>query len=301
MRCFAAPPEPRGLPIANPNLFAISDLHVNCPANRELVEELRPETQGDWLLVAGDVADHVEDVAATLRLLRDRFAKVIWTPGNHELWTLPNDALQLRGDRRYRYLVEICRGLGILTPEDAYPVWQSEDETLVVAPLFLLYDYSLRPEALSKQEALAQARAANVVCADELLLASDPWSSREIWCEQRLAYTRRRLDEIPGALRTVLVSHWPLHPGPTRRLRFPEFALWCGTRATLDWHRRYRAAACIYGHLHIPKTETYDGARFEEVSLGYPAEWQARGLPSAGPLRRIMPEAVALRTATARR
>ncbi len=31
----------------------------------------------------------------------------------------------------------------------------------------------------------------------------------------------------------------------------------------------------VYGHLHIPRTTFEDGTRFEEVSLGYPREWQA--------------------------
>ena len=39
------------------------------------------------------------------------------------------------------------------------------------------------------------------------------------------------------------------------------------------------ARAVVYGHLHIPRTTWYDGVRFEEVSLGYPREWRARGGP----------------------
>jgi hypothetical protein len=35
--------------------------------------------------------------------------------------------------------------------------------------------------------------------------------------------------------------------------------------------------AAVYGHLHIPRTERYDGVRFEEVSVGYPREWLRRG------------------------
>ena len=55
---------------------------------------------------------------------------------------------------------------------------------------------------------------------------------------------------------------------------YPEFALWCGTTATADWHTRYNAVCSVYGHLHIPRTTYYDGVRFEEVSLGYPREWR---------------------------
>jgi hypothetical protein len=44
----------------------------------------------------------------------------------------------------------------------------------------------------------------------------------------------------------------------------------------------------VYGHLHIPRTTYYDGVRFEEVSIGYPREWQRRGLPDRL-LRQILP------------
>jgi hypothetical protein len=44
----------------------------------------------------------------------------------------------------------------------------------------------------------------------------------------------------------------------------------------------------VYGHLHIPRTITVDGVRFEEVSLGYPREWRARGRPPE-PVRQILP------------
>jgi hypothetical protein len=42
----------------------------------------------------------------------------VWTPGNHELWTRRKDPVPLRGAERYLALVELCRSLGILTPED---------------------------------------------------------------------------------------------------------------------------------------------------------------------------------------
>ena len=39
------------------NLLAVSDLHVGYEENRAIVESLRPETDDDWLLVAGDVGE----------------------------------------------------------------------------------------------------------------------------------------------------------------------------------------------------------------------------------------------------
>ena len=86
----------------------------------------------------------------------------------------------------------------------------------------------------------------------------------------------------------VLINHFPLVPQPTEVLFYPEFSLWCGSTLTADWHKKYNVLCSVYGHLHIPRTTFYDGVRFEEVSVGYPREWQRRGLPDKL-LRQILP------------
>ncbi|MFF9345287.1 metallophosphoesterase family protein [Streptomyces sp. NPDC014773] len=264
-------------------LRAISDLHVTHEENRRVVRDLRPEHPDDWLLVAGDVGERFTDIEWALRLLRDRFAEVIWAPGNHELWTIPDDPCRARGEAKYLALVEMCRALGVHTPEDPWPVWHGEGGPLAVAPLFVLYDYSFRrPAGLSREAAMKRAHEAGVVCTDEFLLHPDPHPTREDWCAARVAVTEARLEAADPGLPLVLVNHFPLVPDPTDILRHPEFAQWCGTRRTVDWHRRHRVAAVVYGHLHVPRTTWYDGVPFQEVSLGYPREWRRRpGGPAA--------------------
>ncbi|MDJ1132989.1 metallophosphoesterase family protein [Streptomyces iconiensis] len=272
------------------SLLAISDLHVIHAENRQLVEDLRPGSDEDWLIVAGDVGEKSPDIEHALTTLSRRFAKVIWTPGNHELWTPREDPLQLRGKERYEHLVELCRGLGISTPEDPYPVWEGPGGPVTVAPLFVLYDYSfLTPGTATVEESLAKAYAKGVVCTDEFFLHPDPYPTRAAWCEARVEETERRLSACDPALPTVLVNHFPLVRDPTRVLYHPEFAQWCGTVRTADWHRRFRAVTAVYGHLHIPRTTWHDGVRFEEVSVGYPREWRRPQHPRVG-LRTILPE-----------
>ncbi|MEU4531589.1 metallophosphoesterase [Micromonospora ureilytica] len=281
-----------------PRLRAVSDLHVGHPQNRAFVQELHPENDGDWLLVAGDVADRFADIEWALGLLSSRFTRVVWAPGNHELWTPPGDPVTLRGEERYRELVRLCRRLGVVTPEDPYPVWDGDGGPATIAPLFVLYDYTFRvPEARTQEESLALAYAAGVVCTDEALLHPDPYPSREAWCAARITETERRLAERDPALPTVLVNHYPLVREPTDILRYPLFAQWCGTVRTSDWHLRFDAATMVYGHLHIPRTTFHDGVRFEEVSLGYPREWQRRG-PVPNPVRTIHPADDVRRRAT---
>jgi hypothetical protein len=166
---------------------------------------------------------------------------------------------------------------------------------VTVAPLFTLYDYSFQAngalvppgdgavaeptgnetDARRKSAALAAAQASGVSAADEGRLHADPYPTVAAWCRDRVAATERRLAAVDGPV--VLASHWPLISDPVRALRHQAYAPWCGTTATADWHRRHQVLACVYGHLHIPRSTRHDGVRFEEVSVGYPAQWQRRG------------------------
>lgn len=275
--------------MTTPKLLGLSDLHVAFPENRKIVEKLRPESAGDWLLLAGDVGELSGDIEWALRTLSDRFATIVWTPGNHELWTHREDPVQLRGEERYRYLVGLCRSFGVFTPEDPYPVWDGPGGAATIVPLFVLYDYSFLPEgAATKEQGLAYAYRTGIVCSDEAMLHHDPYPSREAWCWARIEATERRLATLDPALPVIFVNHYPLVREPTRVLRYPEFAQWCGTTRTADWHVRFDTAAVVYGHLHIPRVTWYDGVRFVEVSVGYPREWQHRNRPPGVP-RQILP------------
>jgi hypothetical protein len=283
-------------------LLAVSDLHIGYPENRAYAQSLAPEHPDDWLIVAGDVGEAFADVGFVLASLASRFARVIWTPGNHELWTLPGDRVALRGAARYDALVTVCRRFGVLTPEDEFPRWPGPDGPVTVAPLFTLYDYSFPAggtaddrtlgegtagdgtAADARQAALAAARRAGITPMDEGRLHADPYPSLAAWCADRVAATWRRLAAVAGPV--VLVSHWPLSPAPLAALRHPEFAPWCGTTLTGGWHARHGVLACVYGHLHLPRSTRHDGVRFEEVSVGYPREWQRRG--SAPPPPRVV-------------
>lgn len=274
-------------------LWAVSDLHVGHRENRAIVEALRPADEGDWLIVCGDVSESIADFEWALDVLRRRFASVIWAPGNHDLWTEAGAPPILRGEERYLRLTEICREIGVLTPEDPYAVWRGPGGPLTVAPTLLLYDYTFgRNGAGSKDRALQRAYEAGVVCSDELMLHPHPRPSREAWCWERVKVTAARLERCEGA-ELVIANHFPLLEAPTERLHHPEFAQWCGTVLTADWHLRFPTAAVVYGHLHIPRTTWHDGVRFEEVSLGYPHEWERRR-PRRPPLRQIAPPSPAV-------
>lgn len=247
-------------------LWAVSDLHAAIKENRDVVKHLAPGHAGDWLIVAGDVAERPELVLRVLGELAARYARVIYTPGNHELFCRGTD--RHRGEDRYAQLIEGARELGITTPEDPYPTFAGH----TICPLFTLYDYSWRPAGLTADQAIDAAAKRGVQLVDETFLR--PFADTPEWCARRLAVTSRRLADTEGP--TVLINHWPLVEQACESLEIPDIALWSGTRHTQDWPTRYRAVTVVYGHLHIPGAFTLDGVTHVDVGLGYPREWRAR-------------------------
>lgn len=253
-------------------LYAISDLHLGCDANRRALFDTtsRPD---DWLILAGDVGETAAHLELAFRKLKPRFAQLVWVPGNHELWTLPSSKEKARGQFKYEQFVELCRSYNVLTPEDPYPIIAIGGREVRIAPLFLLYDYSFRPLDVPIERAVEWADETGVVCADEMLLHPDPYAGIAEWCHARCEITERRLTAYRNDLPTVLINHFPLREDLARLPRIPRFSVWCGTRRTENWHLRFNATVVVSGHLHIRSTARRDGVRFEEVSLGYPHQW----------------------------
>jgi hypothetical protein len=135
--------------------------------------------------------------------------------------------------------------------------------------------------------AVLWARQDGLRSADEELLHPHPYPTRGAWCHARVAAAEARLDALPSDAQLILVNHFPLRSDLAVLPRIPRFRVWCGTRLTEDWHRRFNVEAAVYGHLHLRASRVIDGVRFEEVSLGYPRQWDhARGVQHY--LRRIL-------------
>ena len=180
-----------------PRLLATSDLHVNRTENEAVVEDLHPTDPGDWLIVAGDVGDRVEHLRWTLAILAERFARVIWVPGNHELWTPPDEEVDAVGPARYAAPRRgVPRARGAHARGRVAGVGRATGGPALVCPLFLLYDYSwrVRPDMVGLDEAAALevAREAGVVCTDEILMSSDPYPGAA-------GLVRRAAGASPGA------------------------------------------------------------------------------------------------------
>ena len=259
-------------------LWAIADLHVGFAENREAIDATTSHPE-DWLIVAGDAGDTPAQLDIVLRTLTPRFRQLVWVPGNHDLWTPRDLPAQQRGVAHYERLVALCQRYGVLTPEDPFAAWPGEGPRRAIVPLFLLYDYSFAPDEVGPEGAVLWARQGGLRSADEELLDPHPYPTRGAWCQARVHAAQARLAALPSDVSLILVNHFPLRADLAVLPRIPRFRVWCGTRLTEDWHRRFNVEVVIYGHLHLRASHTIDGVRFEEVSLGYPRQWdQRRGI-----------------------
>jgi len=312
-------------------LYAISDLHISYKFNYDAIHLLKPHPE-DTLILAGDIGEKLEHLHTTFALTTKLFKQVFWVPGNHELYTLPHarevahdnnhmsptsatEAMKvpepddMRGELKYLECVKVANEYGVVTPEDEYLTWTSSSSGFgsdnnnnqpitraLIVPMFLLYDYSFRPDNVSREDALDWALEQHIQATDEALLHPDPHPTRDAWCHTLLQKTEERLQSALATkdpdTKVVLINHWPLREDLVTIPSIPRFSLWCGTKRTDDWHTRFRADVVVSGHLHVRRTDWRDGVRFEEVSLGYPKQWEGareRGKGVEELLREILP------------
>jgi hypothetical protein len=232
-------------------IFAVSDLHTDFKENRLLLERLsREEYTRDVLLVAGDIADRLEVIGETLSLLRTRFARVFYTPGNHELWTRNETGDSV--DKYFR-VVELCGRLGVATsPEKQGGVW--------IVPLLSWYETGVddgaeRPEGW----------------ADFYFCKWPEWIGSPSAYFLKMNEPHVRSYDAPVVSLSHFLPRRDLLP-PVENLRFkqlPQVSICEPLEAQI---RRLGSAVHVFGHSHINRDLRLDGVRYVQHALQYPRE-----------------------------
>ena len=214
---------------------------------------------------------------------RRRFARVIWVPGNHELWSLPGEDGGLRGRDRYAALVELARSHDVLTPEDPWPTLgrarRTRDDRAAASRFTTTA--SRRPGSVRRRPSPGLPRPISSPV-DEVLLHAGPI------CLTRPTGAGHRVGAIGSSASTSCHRACPRCWSTTGRCA----RTWCasrGSRASRPGAARAWTEALApafhgghrlrHGHLHVRGRQWRHGIRFEEVSLGYPRQWEpARGI-----------------------
>lgn len=115
-------------------IHAISDIHVDYQENWEWVSNIsRFDYQDDILILAGDITDETLLIKKVFRILKKSFKEVFFVPGNHDLWTIRNEAADSL--TRFETLLKLSKDYGIRTT----PMVKKD---ISIIPLFAWYDYS---------------------------------------------------------------------------------------------------------------------------------------------------------------
>lgn len=236
-------------------VFAVSDIHIDYEANAQWVANLSvSEYQDDVLILAGDVTDTLRKLDWCLTTLAKRFRKVLFVPGNHDLWVI-RDGPHKSSLQKFDEVVAAVESSGA-----SMQTFRAEGVTIV--PLLTWYDYSFgQPN-------------------DEL---------RSVWMDYRACrwpsgYTEKDVTAHFSALNETVTPHggkiityshflprldlMPSYIPFVSRMLYPVLG-----STQLDRElRALRSSLHVYGHSHVNRHVTIDGVTYINNAFGYPTE-----------------------------
>lgn len=235
-------------------IFCVSDLHIEHANNRAWLERLsETEYREDILILAGDLCDAMPLIEWGLDALAGRFRKVLYVPGNHDLWVLrePGNLLSTGKLERLR---AACARRGV----SMAPYHCGE---LSIVPLFSWYDASFGIASAQLHERWVDFHA----CRWPAGLHGDGINGHFLGMNDAALEVRNRT--------VISFSHFVpradlLPDTATTRLLLPVMGS-VGLEAQI---RRLQPAIHVYGHSHRNADVIRDGIRYINCALGYPNE-----------------------------
>lgn len=236
-------------------VFAVSDIHIDYDANAKWVANLSTsDYQDDVLILAGDVTDTPSLLDWGLRTLARRFRKVLFVPGNHDLWVIRERGKNsLQKFEEVRSVVESSGGS--MQPFRA--------EGVSIIPLLSWYDYSFGEPC------------------EEL---------RSMWMDYRACRWPNGLSDPDVAAHFASLNDGHGSPAGDKIITYshflpridlmPEFIPSAAKRlypilGTLQLDSQLRALQStmhVYGHSHVNRLVTIDGVSYVNNAFGYPSE-----------------------------
>lgn len=238
-------------------LFATSDLHTDYKENFRWLQEISDsDYRDDALIVAGDISDRSEIIRDTLQLLRSKFRRLLFTPGNHELWV--RGGVEYDSIEKLERVLQLCADLDVSTSPVRF-------EHFWVVPLFSWYDGIFDPE-------LNNAWADFHFC---------KWPSSVISLPDYFLHLNQphlKTYDAPVITFSHFLPREELLP-PKEYLRID----WLGSVsvcAALDTQiRQLGSTVHVCGHTHTRVDHVIDGVRYVQNAVRYPKERTATSVP----------------------
>lgn len=237
-------------------VFAVSDVHVDYEVNAKWIRGVSSlEYRDDVLILAGDVTHKLSALASCLNALAARFKKVLFVPGNHDLWVLGEDAERTS---LHKFL-----DVAAVVEANGASMEPFHKEGALIAPLFAWYDYSFGAPSEALTEIWMDYRA----CRWPQGFGPEDAAERFFSLNQPL--------ERGDAAKVITFSHFlpriDLTPAfVPRKHRVLDPVL--GSTRLEQRLRELGSSIHVYGHSHINRSIHIDGVTYVNNALGYPAE-----------------------------
>jgi predicted phosphodiesterase len=237
-------------------VFALSDVHFDFEVNARWVDELSNlDYRDDALILAGDVTHKLSQLASCLRALVARFRKVLFVPGNHDLWVL--------GEGPNKTSLQKFAEVATTVELSGASMQPFQTERVLIAPLFGWYDYSFGQPTEKLREIWMDYHACRWPVG---------FGAEEV-ANHFAALNRQR---APGAaVKVITFSHFmprldliPAFVPSKHRLLDPVL----GSSRLEGSLRGLNSTLHVYGHSHINRRVCIDGVTYVNNALGYPGE-----------------------------
>ena len=244
----------------------LSDIHVDINRDYPVAKELArfaKEQNAQLVIIAGDVSESQQETLNTLdRVEQDSGARVLFVPGNHDLWGPEEDP-----DQVARIYEGYCRDAHCLCGRD-----------VVLGDQVILgdvgwYDYSFGSGRYSLEEF------------EEMSLAGRTWQDhfRNAWTRDNLGRNQWMLSRLETRMAAypdkelVMVTHMV----PIKEFTVPQemgnwsyFNAFLGSRKLGELFTRYPVKTAVCGHVHYRKSLQKEGIAWLCRCLNYHTEWR---------------------------
>ncbi len=236
-------------------MFATSDVHTDYKENFRWLEELSDtEYRDDVLIVAGDISDRLEIIRKTLLLLRGKFRKLLFTPGNHELWVRGETINSLE---KFQLILNLCEELDIATGPLRL-------ENLWIVPLFSWYDGVFEPKMNAWGDFhFCKWPEDTAPLSDYFLRLNDPHLKTYDAPVITFSHFLPRSDLLP----------------PKEYLKISWLGNVSVCAALVSQIRQLNSSVHICGHTHTTFDVVIDGVRYLQNAVKYPKERRASSFP----------------------
>jgi len=237
-------------------LFALSDIHIDYDVNAKWIAGLSlHDYQNDVLILAGDVTDTLRLLDWCLGTLAKRFRKVLFVPGNHDLWVIRED--------REKNSLQKFDDVRAAVESSGASMQPFRVPGLAVIPLLAWYDYSFGQPSEELRSTWMDYRACR-------------WPDG--YTDQDVAVHFAALNDgnarTPGE-KVITYSHFlpridimPWYIPNAGKLLYPIL----GSTRVERQLRKLDASIHVYGHSHVNRHVKIDGVSYINNAFGYPSE-----------------------------